>query len=118
MNTEILIDLFNIGYNHSSAPEYISTVSSVETNLVVLGRKFSIYDKRPPEFIYLDGDHVLTISEDMIRCFGVFAKGRDLLLIDQNGQVIDIWNYPNNDTVFSIATTKFPHLVSHANARH
>lgn len=113
MNVDLLIDLFNVGYNQISAPQYVQTVSSLEGNLVVLGRNFAKYEKQPPEFIFLDKDHTLNISEDMITCFGVFAKGRQLLLVDQYGQIIDIWSYPNFVPTFPVSIAHIPHLALH-----
>lgn len=114
MNTVLLLDLFNVGYKRSSAPQYVQTVSSLESNLVVLGRNFAKHDLRTPAFIFLDNDRILNISEDMIKCYGVFAKGQNLLLIDQYGQIIEIRDYPSNMTAFPISN---PHLVMHASAR-
>jgi len=111
MNEDVLLDLFYVGFNHRTAPDYINTVGSIENHLVVLGRKFAKNHKTPPIFVFLDKDRILNISEDMITCFGVFALGQDLKLIDQYGQIIDILHYPSDDDVFEVRKTKIPNLA-------
>jgi len=114
MNVDLLLDFFNVGYNRNSAPQYVQAVSSLESNLVVLGRNFAMHDLCPPAFLFLDNNRILNVSEDMIRCFGVFAKGQSLILIDQYGQVLEVWEYPSHLPAFPIST---PHIAMHANAR-
>lgn len=114
MNTDLLLDLFNVGYNRSSASQYVQAVSSLESNLVVLGRNFAKHDIRPPTFLFLDSDRILNVSEDMIRCFGVFAKGQSLILIDQYGQILEICDYPSHLPAFQISN---PRIAMHASAR-
>ena len=73
MNEDVLIDLFYVGFNNRTAPSTVSQVSSTENHLIVLGRKFALNHKTPPQFIFMDGDGVLNVSEDMVTCYGVFS---------------------------------------------
>ena len=96
MNQQWMKQLFSLGHSQTVIIDRLNAMRSDESLFIHLGNRFAAADKSPPKYIYLDDNHVVCVSEDLIKTYGVFELEETLTLIDEYGQFCKFRNYPSS----------------------
>ena len=95
MNQQWMKQLFSLGHGQTVIIDKINIMGADESLFIHLGNRFAAAGKSSPKYIFIDENHIICVSEDLINTYGVFQLEDTLTLIDQEGQFCKFRNYPS-----------------------